>query len=64
MSAKSLSLLVILVGLVIALIFIFADVIGLGQNPSQFGPRQTIGTVVGVVVLIVGLYMYMRQRQS
>jgi hypothetical protein len=64
MSAKSISLFVSLVGLVIALVFIFADVIGLGSNPNQFGPLQSVGTVVGAVILVVGLYMYMRQRRS
>lgn len=46
-------------GVVVALVAALADVIGLG-DATVFGPRQIIGTVVGVLVLVVGLVLALR----
>lgn len=42
-------------GLVCAGVFSLADILGIGQNPTRFGTAQTVGTIVGVLILIVGL---------
>ena len=46
------------IGVVITLIFVFADALGVGSHPTRFGTGQTVGTVVGVLVLMVGVLIY------
>lgn len=64
MSTKTIGAIVAVVGLVVLLVSLLADVIGVGTGPGMFGPRQIAGTVVGVVVLIVGIALALRQPQS
>ncbi|MGH7452044.1 MAG: hypothetical protein ACRENG_11900 [bacterium] len=63
MSSKTVALIVTIVGLLVALFFAFADIMGVG-NPARFGCRQIVGTVVGALVFIVGLVIYLRQRRT
>jgi len=57
MSKKLISTLLIIGGLLIALVFIFADLLGVGGNLDAFGWKQITGTVVGVLVFLVGLLL-------
>ena len=52
--ARILSIVMIVVGLVLAVISAFADQIGLGAPGSTFGWKQLLGTVVGIAILIAG----------
>ena len=64
MSSKTVGIIVAVVGLVVVLAFVLADVIGIGQHPDIFGTRQLIGTVVGIVIVVVGAIMYLRASRS
>ena len=60
------SIVVIALGALLLLTSLTADMTGLGDDvvlsPLQtFGPRQMIGTVVGIVVLAVGAYLYKKR---
>lgn len=57
MGNKTASIVVAALGALILLASLTADMTGLGDDPG-FGKQQTIGTVVGVVVLVIGLYLY------
>lgn len=46
---------VLVVGVLLALISIFADQIGLGTTPG-FGWKQTLGLVVGVVLAVLAVW--------
>jgi peptidoglycan/LPS O-acetylase OafA/YrhL len=50
-------------GLFLVLISLFADPLGLGRSPA-FGWRQTLGVVVGALVVIAGVYLRRRGRVS
>ncbi len=63
MSSKTAGLIVAVGGVLVALFFALLDVIGLG-NPARFGYYQIGGTVIGVLILIVGLVIYLRQGPS
>jgi hypothetical protein len=63
MPSKTVALIVTIVGLLVALFFAFADVMGVG-NPARVGYRQIGGIVVGAVVFIAGLVIYLRQRRT
>ena len=64
MSLKTVGIIVAVVGLLVGLAFVLADVIGIGQHPGGFGIRQLIGTVVGVVIVVVGVVIYLRANRS
>ncbi len=63
MSPKTLGLVLIVAGIVVALLFGFADVIGIGDQ-NRFGSQQVAGTVIGALVFIVGLVIYLRKRPA
>jgi len=54
---------VIGIGALLVLIALFADPLGLGRSPG-FGWRQTLGVVVGALILLGGLYLRRRKRLS
>ena len=47
------------VGVLLVLISALADSLGLGRSPG-FGWRQTLGVVVGALVILGGLYLRRR----
>ena len=55
---KMISQILIGAGVLVGAASILADTIGFGADPSQFGRNQIIGTVAGVIILIVGLGLY------
>ena len=64
MSSKTIGLIVAIVGVLVGLFFVLADVTGVGASPGRFGTRQIIGTAAGALIFIVGVVVYMRQRQA
>ena len=55
MSHRTIGIIVTIGGLAVALVFALADVIGVGTDPTVFGTRQIIGTLVGGVAFVLGL---------
>jgi hypothetical protein len=53
MAANSRSVVLLIVGIVIVLVCLLADVVGIGAFPG-LGWRQLVGAAVGVVVAVVG----------
>ena len=64
MSMKTIGTILIVAGVLAILVFGLADVIGLGQNPDLFGPRQIIGTAAGGIALIAGVVLALRRPQA
>ena len=63
MDKRTSSIVVVVLGALLLLASLTADMTGLGDDVElsllqTFGPRQMIGTVVGIVVLAVGAYLY------
>jgi hypothetical protein len=54
---------VIGIGVLIFLISLFADPLSLGRTPG-FGRVQTIGVVVGALVVAGGVYLWRRGKMS
>jgi hypothetical protein len=54
---------VIGIGVLILLVSLFADPLGLGRTPG-FGRVQTIGVVVGALVVAGGVYLWRRGKPS
>jgi hypothetical protein len=55
---KAIGIVVLVVGIIVLLVSVFAYPIGLG-GPG-FGPKQIAGTIVGAIVAIVGLTLVLR----
>lgn len=59
---RTLGLIITIIGIIGVLVFTLADVLNLGADPDRFGTRQIIGTVVFVLVFLIGLILYQRKR--
>ena len=45
------------VGAIFLLISLAADMIGVGADPLNFGWKQILGSVAGVVIIIIGIVL-------
>jgi len=53
MTLKKVGVILLVLGVVVLLVSLFADPLGLGDAPG-FGPNQIYGTIGGVVAAVVG----------
>ena len=60
MNKKNLGIALLVVGVVVLLLSLIADMIGIGGAPG-FGTKQILGTITGVVVAAVGFFLYSRK---
>jgi hypothetical protein len=60
MANKSIGIVIIILGVIVAIVAIFADFIGIG-NKSGFGWQQIVGTAVGVIAVIIGVWFAQRK---
>ncbi|MBN1568186.1 MAG: hypothetical protein JXA73_10090 [Acidobacteria bacterium] len=61
MSAKkTISTILLVLGIVALILFALADRIGIGRNPG-YGLQQIAGMIIGAVVAVVGLIMARRK---
>ncbi len=51
---KTIGIVLLILGAVILVLFLVADIIGLGGSHG-FGPTQIVGTIVGAIVTAIGL---------
>jgi uncharacterized membrane protein len=51
---------ILIIGLLLTLISIFADPLALGLPHSGFGWKQTLGTIVGLAISALGLWLTLR----
>jgi len=63
MTRRAIGIALAVVGLLVGLLSVLADVIRLGGSPG-FGRGQIIGVVVGAVILIVGVVIFARSRPT
>jgi hypothetical protein len=60
MNTKTISIILLVLGLLLATISLFADSIGLGEG-SGMGYRQIAGLVVGLVGIVAGAMLLRRK---
>jgi uncharacterized membrane protein len=48
-------LVILVVGIVVTLLSVFADALGVGRTPG-FGWKQSLGVIIGVVLIGLGLW--------
>ncbi len=61
MNEKTLGTAILVIGIVILGVSLFADSIGIGDNPG-FGRDQVIGSVVGAIATAVGLFLTVKTK--
>ena len=60
MNKKNLGMELIAVGIIVLVVSLAADMIGIGGAPG-LGFKQILGAVAGVVVAVVGFFLYSRK---
>ncbi len=60
MSRKTIGIILIVVGVVVLIVSGFADALGIGGVPG-FGWKQIVGSLVGLVIGVVGFWMTTRK---
>lgn len=63
MNKRSISVWVLIIGILIFIISLLADMIGVGFDPSVFGSAQQTGVVAGLVIALIGLILYLRSKK-
>ncbi len=58
--SKNLGAVVTAIGLLVALVSAAADTLGIGDEGGSFGTNQVVGTAVGGVVFVIGLWMFFK----
>ena len=56
MSKKTMGISLIVVGVIVLLLSILADVFGIGATAS-FGYRQIIGSILGLILVVIGFVL-------
>ena len=57
---KTIGIVLLVVGIIVLLVSRFADTLGLGGSGFGFGPYQIAGTILGVILALVGLVLTIR----
>jgi len=59
---RKLGFALLILGILIFLICMAADIIGIGQTPGEFGTNQMTGAVVGLVVVGAGIMLMIKRK--
>ena len=61
MSNRNIGIAMIVIGGLLMVVSLLADVIGVGWQPGVFGWKQMLGTATGVIFAIVGIVLIRRK---
>ena len=64
MNNKTIGIIVIIVGVLLAAVSLLADVLGLGGDPNAVGWKQFLGAGVGILVVIIGVWFVNRKEET
>jgi hypothetical protein len=57
-------MILIALGVIVALVSLFADAIGVGTQPGIIGWKQLLGASLGLAMLITGVVLLARDRAA
>ena len=63
MKTKYIGLALIVIGVIVILVSLLADVLGIGQDPTIIGWRQYLGAALGFIVVVVGFILARRKEK-
>lgn len=55
-TGKTSAMVILVIGLGLFVASLFADIIGIGDD-AGFGGQQTMGSIVGIIIVAVGFYL-------
>lgn len=61
---RAIAFAILIIGIVLTLTSVFADQLALGMPGSGFGWKQITGTIVGIIITSVGLWLSYRFSQD
>jgi len=64
MSTKTSGVVLIVIGVIALLVFLLADFLGLGSDPTTIGWIQLLGAAIGLVVAVVGIVLSTRKAKG
>jgi hypothetical protein len=50
------------IGLVVLILFAGADILGIGENPTSFGSVQIGGSIIGTILILIGLVLFLKKE--
>lgn len=56
-------ILLLVVGLFVLILFAAADILGLGENPNTYGSWQIAGSILGAILITIGLLLFLKKNQ-
>ena len=59
---KTISIILICIGIFILLFALSVDIIGIGKS-TRFGYKQILGIIVGAITTICGVIIYLKKQQ-
>jgi hypothetical protein len=59
---KIVGICLLIAGITALILSLGADALGVGGNNSVFGPKQIFGTIGGIVLVAVGLFLVLKRR--
>lgn len=64
MDNKRTGLIIIILGVLLAVVSLMADVLGLGGDLTTIGWKQYLGAGVGILVVIIGIWFMGRKEEE
>lgn len=57
-------MLLIIAGALLFVVFLTADILGLGGDPNAFGWKQITGSAAGLLILLTGVWLNSKKDQD
>jgi hypothetical protein len=54
-NTKTIGTVLLVIGAIVLIASLGADVIGLGEGGTRFGSQQILGVVAGIILILIGL---------
>ena len=64
MNNKTIGIGLLIIGVIMMIVSISADLTGLGQDPLNFGWKQILGAMAGLVVINVGVWVLIIRKMK
>lgn len=58
---KTIGIIVLIIGVILLILSLAADVVRLGVSPN-FGPIQIAGTVIGALIVVIGILLLRKKK--
>lgn len=64
MSVQRIGQVIIVLGAIAAILSLAANPLGIGSNPREFGWLQSLGAVLGLLAIALGVWLTLREKPA